>query len=281
MWQLPLANSEAWGEDEMFLLIGCSVATLFAAWWLWTCFSAVPSLGQRPAVRGPLLAAVGASFSFLFFVTWSWTAVEIRGGQDYTWLAMAMGGAWFLIYARLFRWLGVGLREDACERTNRAAMIALGGAIPGGMLLYCGAICGEGPSFWNNVFTVLVAGAGWFALWLGLELFSGISRSVAEERDPAAGLRLAGFLLATGLVLGRAAAGNWISMEATVDDLLNDGWICGPLLVGAVMQERLLRPRGLLSDAPGAASGPLVGSVYVLLGLAWVWHLGWWEGAPV
>ncbi len=280
MQLLLLASLGDWGEDEIFLLVGCGGASVFAVWWVWHCLAAVPRLGVRPAVHQPLLNAIAASFAFLCFVTWRWTAVEIRGGQDYTVLALVMGGAWFLFYARFFRWLGVGFLEDACERTNPAAVVALCGAIPGGMLLYCGSICGEGPSFWNNVFTVLVAGAGWFAVWFLLDLAGGVSRRVAEERDLAAGRRLAGFLLASGLILGRAAAGNWQSMEATVVDLWHDGWPALALVALAAAWERL-SPAFHNPETPVfSLAGWSAGMVYVLTAVAWVGQLGWWEGVP-
>ncbi len=277
---LLLAETDGWDDDEVFLFIGCAVATVLAVLWYVQCLRAVPSFGSRPAVRSPLLAATLLSFGAMVLVTWFWTAVEIRGGQSYMWLAFVMGSAWFGFYVRLFRWLGLDLREDACERTNPASILALCGAIPGGMLLYCGAICGEGPSFWNNVFTVLAGGAAWFALWLGLEFSTGISREVAEERDPGAGLRLAGHLLATGLLLGRASAGNWHSMEETLWVLGRDGWPALLLMGASIAAEFHVR-----RTTPRFSSSSPRGSLAIALGClvfaaAWVCYLGPWEGMP-
>lgn len=275
-----LAQTEEWDGDEIMLLLGCGVATAWALWWLWSCLATVPSLGSRPAVRGPILGAVGLSAALLVFVTWRWTAVEIRGGEDYMWLAFAMGGAWFGFYVRMFRWLGIGLREDACERTNPAAVAALCGAIPGGALLYCGAICGEGPSFWNNVFTVLVAGAVWFFLWFLLDLATSRAQAIAEERDVTAGWRLGGFLLATGLLVGRAAAGNWHSMEATFFELLRDSWRGLVLMLAATGVEFFLGAFTPRLAQPRPAWGWIIALGYVLAGAAWVWAQGPWEGMP-
>src|SRR5262249_25610457 len=42
-----------------------------------------------------------------------------------------------------------------------------------------------------------------------MELGAKVSISIAEERDLASGLRMCGFLLGSGLILGRAEAGDW------------------------------------------------------------------------
>jgi hypothetical protein len=275
-----IATTEEWGGDEVMLLIVSGAATAFATWWLVQSMIAVPRFGRRPVVRTPLLATILACFAVLLAVTWQWTAVEIRGGQAYTWLAMFMGGGWFAIYARLFRWLGIGLREDVCERTNPAALRTVCGAIIGGMLLYCGSICGEGPSFWNNVFTVLASGGAWFLLWILFEKLTAISRSVSEDRDVAAGSRFGGLLIATGLIIGRAAAGNWEAWQATIIDLVRDSWPAIPLVLAAALVERF---GGRASHGPGV-SFPMLGVpvaiLYLAAATAWVLHLGWWEGYP-
>jgi hypothetical protein len=272
---------EGWGGDEVFLLFGCAAATLVAGWWLIRSFKTVPQLGARTSPVLPLLTSLALSVTALVFVTWRWTAVEIRGGQDYAYLALAMGGGWFLLYSRLFAWLGVDLQQDACERSNPAAIVALAGAIPGGMFLYCGAICGEGPSFWNNVFTVLVAGGAWFLCWLVLDLFASISLAVSEERDVGAGIRLAGLLCANGLILGRAAAGNWEGMEATTFDLLRDGWPAFALAGAAIALERMLRRLTPPHEPSSRQISVLVATTWLVLAGLCVWYLGPWDGMPL
>jgi hypothetical protein len=56
----------------------------------------------------------------------------------------------------------------------------------------------------------------------------------AEERDLASGLRLCGLLVANGLILGRAVAGNWHSEAATIHDLIHDGWAASLLSAAAL-----------------------------------------------
>src|SRR6185295_487884 len=104
------------------------------------------------------IAALAAAIALMYSVTWYWSSKEVRHGQDYSWLTLLMGGAWLGIAGRLFPWLGLGFRLDVCEGRNRAAALAMFGAILGATFLFCGSNIGEGPSFWNNVFCLLLGG---------------------------------------------------------------------------------------------------------------------------
>jgi len=67
------------------------------------------------------------------------------------------------------------------------------------------------------------------------------SRSSAT-RQAASGLRLGGLLLANGLVLGRAAAGDWRSVEAMAWQLTSLGWPVVALTALAAGAQIALRP---------------------------------------
>ena len=154
----------------------------------------------------------------------SWGAAEIRANGGEVLFLTGAGAAWLGIATLLFSWLGLSLRDDAGERKNIGALVALCGSLTGVALIYAGGSVGEGPSYSNNAFSIGLAALGFFGLWILLELAGGVSRSITEDRDLASGLRLCGFLIAVGLVLGRAVAGDWHSENATVHDLIRDGW---------------------------------------------------------
>jgi len=69
-----------------------------------------------------------------------------------------------------FSWLGLSFRDDAVERRNIAALTALCGAVPAVALTYIGGSLGEGPSYWNNVFSASLGTVGLLGVWLLLEL---------------------------------------------------------------------------------------------------------------
>lgn len=209
-----------------------------------------------------------------------WGAEEIRAEPGEVFFLTFAGALWFVVATRLFAWLGLSFHDDVAERGNVAALAALGGALMAVAIIYIGGSIGEGPSYLNNVFCAGLGTAGLFVLWILLELGGKVSMSIAEERDLASGLRLGGFLLAAGLVLGRAAAGNWYSMAATIQDFFHDAWPAAVLCVVALLVERFARPIRHCPFPPWPGYGLLPASIYLVLAGAWLWHLGAWEGMP-
>jgi hypothetical protein len=147
-------------------------------------------------------------------------------------------------------------------------------------IIYAGGSLGEGPSYMNNFFSAALGTAGLLALWILLEASTKISVAIAEERDLGSGLRLCGFLLASGLVLSRAVAGDWHSEEATVHDFFRDGWPAAVLCGAALLIERFARPSRHCPFPAWPGHGLLPALLYLMLGGLWLWHLGAWEGMP-
>lgn len=180
----------------------------------------------------------------------------------------------------LFSWLGLSVGDDVVERRNSAALAALCGGMLGVALTYAGGNLGEGPSYWNNIFSAGLGTLGLFILWLLLETIGNVSVSIAEERDLASGIRLGGFLVAVGLILGRAVAGNWHSESATVRDFIHDGWPAAALCLLACVAEWFARPTRKRPAPAWFKSGLLPAAIYVGFSTAWLCHLGRWEGMP-
>jgi hypothetical protein len=224
--------------------------------------------------------SVVASLLLIAAVLYRWSAVDVRtdGGEI---LFLTFGGAvWLLLATKIFTWLGLSFRDDVMERRNAAALVALCGALVSAAIIYAGGSIGEGPSYWENVFSVALAGTGFFVIWVLLELVGKVSLSIAEERDFASGIRLGGFLLAAGLVLGRAVAGDWHSEEATMQDFIHDGWPAAVLLVFALLIERMARPNRQRPFPAWPSHGLFLALLYLSFAAAWLWHLGAWEGMP-
>jgi len=220
------------------------------------------------------------SLLFVALALHNWGAAEIR--KDYgEVIFLTVGGiVWLALATKLCAWFGVSLRDDAIERGNDAALVALCGAVLSAAVVYAGGSVGEGPSYLNNVFSFGLAGTGLIVLWIFLELGSGVSRSIVEERDLASGIRLAGYLLSISLVLGRAVAGDWHSESGTVWDFIKEGWFAAVICVVAVPMERYSRPNRQHPFRAWAPHGLIPASVYVALAWVWLWHLGLWEGYP-
>lgn len=210
---------------------------------------------------------------------WLWGAVEVRGHAGVVAVLTLLGFFWLVLSTFVFNWFGLSVVEDAVERRNGAALVGFIGAIVGMALIYAAGNLGEGPSYAENFFSAGLGAMGFFVLWLILEIGGKVSKSIAEERDVASGIRLCGFTLAIGLIIARAIAGDWHSASDTVHDFLNDGWLATALCGGAIFIERAFRPtvrvpRGCVSLAV------FIAALYLAFAAAWVFHLGRWEGMP-
>jgi hypothetical protein len=248
--------------------------------------TALVSSGFEKALRKSKTLAWTTRFCFgasLFLIVsglWRWGAAEVRGHLDQVFWLSLLGLVWLLVFSRLFSWLGLSIADDIIERRNPAALAGLGGAIIALALIYVGGSLGEGPSYWNNIFSAGLGTFGFFLLWFLFELFGRISASIAEERDLASGIRLCGCLLAEGLIIGRAVAGDWHSESATVHDFLQDGWPAAALCFFATGVEGLARPNRKSPVRPRFSYGLGPAFVYIAIATAWIYHLGRWEGMP-
>jgi len=211
---------------------------------------------------------------------WKWGAVEVRGHCGEVFFLTSVGVIWLIVSLHLFPWFGLCIGDDVIERRNLAALIALLGATLAIATIYAAGNLGEGPSFWNNVFSAGLGTTGFFALWFVLELGGRVSVSIAEERDLASGLRFGGFVLAAGVILGRAVAGDWHSASATVRDCIRDGWLAAALCLAATFVENVLRPSRARPTPAWPGYGLFPALAYLGCACAWVFHLGRWEGMP-
>jgi uncharacterized membrane protein YjfL (UPF0719 family) len=235
---------------------------------------------MNSSMRWVFGVCVAASLIMTAVALHLWGAAEIRASAGEVFFLTFFEAVWLLVATKLFPWLGLSFRDDAVERGNVAALVALCGAVMAVAIIYAGGSLGEGPSFMNNFFSAAVGTAGLFALWILLEFGAKVSRCIAEERDPASGLRLGGLLLGIGLVLGRAAAGNWYSAAATIQGVIHDGWSAAVLWGIALLVESFARPSRRRPFPAWQSFGLLPAFLYLALAAAWVWHLGTWEGMP-
>jgi len=231
------------GDDEMFLLFVAMVGSVSCLiWWVKFWRSGDPFRSGYAVKILPTLALL-AGLLTIWQVLRRWADDEVRDHAGYLFLLMGWGLIWqMLSTVGIAPWFGLSVREDAVGAKNRAASVGLAGVILGNSLCYAGANVGEGPSLWNNLFSALLASVGLFLGWGIVQSGGRISDSIAEERDLSAGMRLAGFLVAAGLVLGRAVAGDWVSSAETMKDCIKFGWPVLLLALAAGVIERAFRP---------------------------------------
>jgi hypothetical protein len=96
---------------------------------------------------------------------------------------------------------------------------------------------------------------------------------VTIERDPDAGARLGGYFLGSGLILGWASAGDWVSVADTWNDFYRIAVYLVPLALLAIVVEKWIQPQERPRTAPGPAA-IAVGLTYALYGLLITFSIG-------
>lgn len=229
--------------DESFVQILCLAVAAFT-WlpWLWESV-ACARLGSRLQHRWSLYAYPLVCMGVLAAVLRLFASSDVRDSSTYILFYLYMGLAWVGLAARfILPWFGLSSRDDVVERKNPAAAHALGGALLGITLCFAGGNIGNGPGWWVVVFSAALSTAAFFLLWALLDRFTGLADAVTVERDPASGIRLAGYFIGSGVILGRAVAGDWASAEQTVIDFGTVAWPVLLLWLAAVLLERTFRP---------------------------------------
>ncbi|MBL8130237.1 MAG: hypothetical protein JNL42_00140 [Anaerolineae bacterium] len=252
-------------EDFAYFLL---IASPFGAAYLWIRWY-LPFFSDRlrrirpnpvfvPMMIVPLLCT-----AIIFLALKSFAASDVRDDSFYLPMYLALGLAWIGVGEWLFRLMGISAIFDVLERANRAAFFAVAGALFGLSFCYSGGNIGEGPGTEAVLYAAGLATIAYAAVWWVYATLTQIDYAVTMHRDDASGVRLGGFLMAAGLILGRAAAGNWVSYAATFVDLIRYGAPVLLLLLAAVVLEPRLRPT---ADAPARsvlAYGVLPAMVFV------------------
>jgi uncharacterized membrane protein YjfL (UPF0719 family) len=213
------------------------------------CFGWTPwyrsAVGRRFALDSRALKIVLftplACALILLAVLMTLAADDVRNDPKYIFMYLLMGVGWAGMSSLFFGTFGISIREDVAERHNRAAAIALAGALVGTTLAFAGANVGNGPGWWVVVICAALATAALFALWMLIELTTGVNEWITVERDRATALRFAGLLIALGLILGRAVAGDWHSIDATLQDFWRVGRMAVLLAFADIIVERGLQ----------------------------------------
>ena len=233
---------EEMGEDEVMALMASVVAGAFGlrAWYGPGFF--VTRMGCVGWARNALLLVPLLALAGLWNVLVTAAAFDVTSDIRYQLLFLAMGTSWVFHFPRALSFIGVSYRDDALERRNGAAAVAVAGGVIGLGALFAGSNMGEGPSIWNTVETALVATGVLAFCVLVLAMITGIGDTIAVERDLAAGVRFGAWMAGSGLVLAAASAGDWAGEAAMVSDLLANGWPVALLLAAAIGLELSLRP---------------------------------------
>lgn len=261
------------GDEVLVLIASAVVAALgWGRWYLNLLL--VRSMLCGPRLRWALAALPLACAAILLTVLRCWAADDVRHDLRYLLMYEVLGMAWIWLAGAFAPLLGYSVRDDALERRNRAAAWAVGGLLIGLTLCFAGGNVGNGPGWWVVAFAACLATAGLYVVWAILEWDARPREAVTMDRDVAAGIRLAGFLTACGLILGRAVAGDWVSAAATLRDFARLSWPLVVLLGVTVLTERLMKTLGRGDDGGLILRGAAPALVYLAGALAWLYLCG-------
>lgn len=192
----------------------------------------------------------------------SWDVIT---SLPYIWLYLLLGIAWLSISLQgmLLLW-SFSYQDDVLMGRNSASIVMITGAILGSSLIYAGANIGDGPGWWTVVFAGGLGTISWLLLGALINGVIGIVDQIVIERDLNSGIRFAGYLAASGLILARASGGNWTSFATTIIEFLV-AWPVLLLVVFMILLELSLfkqQDNGVENNSKGLSI--LVAIIYVL-----------------
>lgn len=181
----------------MILLLAPALL-LWIAWCLH--LGRVTSLASSRWRRVPLYLLVPASVSVLW-----WRIADRPGVLD----VVSGGTLWLVLAPWLMPWQGLDPRDDVAERRNMSVGWVLAGALFGLSLGLGTLLSGRaaGDPFMEGVKAAALGAVLLAAIqfdWALIERTGNVSEAITVERDGGTALRLAGFLLASGWILGLA-----------------------------------------------------------------------------
>jgi hypothetical protein len=258
------------------LIVSLAVALVCWGSWYWRLARVSSWLSPRRQRSGLFLTPV-LCLALLFLVLKYLAAADVRQSGVYLSFYVVVGAAWVGLAGSALPWFGLDPRLDVAERRNAAASTAISGALLGATCCLAGGNVGDGPGCHVVLFSALLSTGGFFLAWLVLERLTGTAEAITVERDQATGLRLAGWLVALGLILGYAVTGTWVSAADTLTDFLWCGWPVLPLTGLAAVLHWSGAPSPTRPRPDRVGWGVLPAALYLALALTYLGYRGWWQ----
>ena len=260
--------------DEFIALVFSGMVAVQSWGRFLTQVMAIRPYRYEPVIRYPIYAALFLSGAALYTVISQWSSHDVQDSLHYRFFYLVLGAGWLGLGRLLLSYLNLYLRDDLLERNNAASGWACGGALLGLTLCFAGGNVGAGPGWWVVVYCAALATAAAALGWIVLDALTRASDNISIERDVSTGMRISGFWIAAGLILGRCVAGDWISFDATNKDFV---WFGSPfliLLAVAILVELRLRPGNLDKKTSILLKGVTPAAAYILGALLYVIQLG-------
>jgi hypothetical protein len=227
---------------------------------------------QSPAVKWTFNLLPLVSFVIFLFTLTVLASFDVVDSFYYILFYILLGYAWLyfglivMAYCFDLSWV-----DDALNLNNKAAIISVAGGFLGLTVIYSGANIGDGPGWWCVIFAGGLGLAAWVLTARSVNAVTRIFERITIERDIQCGIRIGAYLLASGIILGRASARDWTSFGMTVVEFA-DGWPVLLLTVFAAAVEliynnlRKSRPRHERGNS-GTAISISLGVLYIVIAI--------------
>jgi len=229
--------------DTPFFIAFDVAAVVLLGIWLHKLFSPTHHVYRQHRWRIAILVALAVSAGVIVFVLRQWASFDVVDAPFYIVGYMALGLVWITLAAGLLaRFTDIRFQQDVRERNNFAAAVAIGGMLIGNAIAYAGGNIGDGPGFYVVIFAALLSTfAVYAAVWLVAQTSDGEER-ITIDHDVGAAVRLGAVAIGVGIIAGRGAAGDWISVQATLRDFVAVAWPALLFVVAAIVHERATPP---------------------------------------
>jgi hypothetical protein len=201
---------------------------------------------------------------------------DVVDATEYIILYVFLGYAWlWLGMLSMSCFFDLSWIDDALHLDNKAALPAIAGGFLGLTVIYSGANIGDGPGWWCVVFAGGIGFVTWLFLGIGICRADEVSERITVERDLGCGIRFGCYLLASGIIIGRASGGDWTSFYMTIVEFYDvyDRW---PVLFLAALEavvERFYLKLGKAGGGDTVKSSIFWGAFYVLFSIISVMQL--------
>jgi len=261
-------------DDRPFFVVFDAAGLVALGWWLYSLLAPTHHFVQHWRWRVTLLGSLALSIAAILFVLKTWASFDVVDDPFYVIGYLSLGVVWISVSAKVLNGVAdIRFQQDVRDRNNLAAAVTIGGLLLGSALAYAGGNIGDGPGFHVVVFTALLSTATVYGSAWVLALVSDGEERISVDHDLGAAVRFAALAIGAGIVAGRAAAGNWVSTEATLRDFAAVAWPVGVLVMASVIMERRAPPAYAERSLAGSV---LFGATLIAAAAGYVDSLGPW-----
>jgi len=274
---------EVIGPDEFVVLVVSFFFTcvFLYKWYRYLFFSVIP-YKRDELLMVALCGLPIASFAIILFTLKVLASFDVVDSPLFITFYVVLGFVWlhFSLYC-MFRFFDLSWIDDVMIMNNKSALTAIAGGALGSVFIYAGANIGDGPGWWCVIFAGGLGLMTWILLGVGIARTNEMSERITVERDLGCGIRFGSYLLASGIILGRASGGDWTSFYMTVVEFYDvyDRW---PVLLLAALEaivENFYSRRNVTRGNKDTVNSSIFwGAVYIIFAVIIVMQL--WQSLP-